>query len=44
MFESGGLYIDKSVALSAITSLIFTYFIFAIASYITAKKGIYKQY
>ena len=44
MFESGGLYIDKSIALSAIISLIFTYFIFAIASYRTAKKGIYKQY
>ena len=44
MFESGGLYIDKSIASSAIVSLFFTYFIFAIASYRTAKKGIYKQY
>lgn len=44
MFESGGLYIDTNISIIAIASLVFTYLIFAIASYRTAKKGIFKQY
>lgn len=44
MFESGGLYIDTSISFVAIGSLLFTYILFAIASYRTAKKGIFKQY
>lgn len=44
MFESGGLYIDTSISVVAIGSLIFTYLIFGFASYQTAKKGIFKQY
>lgn len=44
MFESGGLYIDTSISIIAIGSLIFTYLIFGFASYQTAKKGIFKQY
>jgi hypothetical protein len=44
MFESGGLYIDTGISLVAIGSLVFTYLLFGIASYQTAKKGIFKQY
>jgi hypothetical protein len=44
MFESGGLYIDTTISFVAVGSLVFTYMIFAIASFRTAKKGIFKQY
>lgn len=44
MFESGGLYIDTTISYVAISSLVFSYLIFAVASYRTAKKGIFKQY
>lgn len=44
MFESGGLYIDTSISFVAIGSLLCTYILFAVASYRTAKKGIFKQY
>jgi len=44
MFETGGLYIDKQPSIIAIGSLIFTYLVFTVASFITAKKGIFKQY
>jgi hypothetical protein len=44
MFESGGLYIDTQISIIAIGSLFSTYILFAVASYNTAKKGIFKQY
>lgn len=44
MFETGGLFIDKTPSLVAIGALIFSYLLFTIASYSTAKKGIFKQY
>ncbi|MFN5785835.1 MAG: hypothetical protein ACK457_07675 [Flavobacteriia bacterium] len=43
MFESGGLYIDTGISIASIASLMITYLIFGVASYNTAKKGIFKQ-
>jgi hypothetical protein len=43
MFESGGLILDKQPSLMALVALIFTYVLFSVSSYSTAKKGIYKQ-
>lgn len=44
MFESGGLYIDTQVTLGSIAALVLAYLLFSIASYLTAKKGIYKEF
>jgi ABC-type antimicrobial peptide transport system permease subunit len=44
MFESGGLYIDTQISLTAIITLVFSYVLFGFASYRTAKKGIFRQY
>lgn len=44
MFEEGGLYIDKGMTITSIVSLLLAYFIFTIASYNTAKKGIFRQF
>mgnify|MGYP000194215130 CR=1 FL=1 len=44
MFETGGLYIDTGMTLGSIGALFFAYLIFTIASYRTAKKGIFKEY
>lgn len=44
MFESGGLYIDTSLTWYSIGSLMIAYVLFIIASFSTAKKGIYRQY
>jgi hypothetical protein len=44
MFESGGLYIDTQISLIAMISLASTYLLFVLASYRTAKNGIFKQY
>ena len=44
MFESGGLYIDTQISLIAMISLAGTYLLFVLASYRTAKNGIFKQY
>jgi len=44
MFESGGLYIDTQISIMAMISLAGTYILFVIASYRTAKNGIFKQY
>lgn len=43
VFESGGLYIDKQLSLLSITALILAYALFALASYLSARKGIYEQ-
>lgn len=44
MFEEGGLYIDKGITIASIVSLLSAYLIFTIASYSTAKKGIFRQF
>lgn len=44
MFEDGGLYIDKGITLMSIVALVVAYAAFAIASYVNAKKGVYKQF
>lgn len=43
LFESGGLYIDKSLSLLSVLALILAYSLFALASYLNARKGIYEQ-
>lgn len=43
VFESGGLYIDTGLSLLSILALVFAYFLFALASYLSARKGIYEQ-
>jgi hypothetical protein len=44
VFASGGVNIDTSITLTSIIALIFAYGIFALASYFTAKKGIFNEY
>ena len=43
VFESGGLYIDTNLSLLSILALVFAYSLFALASYLSARKGIYEQ-
>ncbi len=44
MFDSGGLYIDKGMTIISIVSLLLAYAVFTVASYNTAKKGIFRQF
>jgi hypothetical protein len=44
MFDQGGLYIDKGIAWTSMLTLLISYLSFAIASYRSAKKEIFKQY
>lgn len=44
MFEDGGLYIDKGITMISILALVLAYTVFAIASFVNAKKGVYKQF
>ena len=44
MFEAGGLYIGTDLAWLSIFALIAAYILFAFASYINAKKGIFNEY
>ncbi len=44
MFESGGLYIETGITIGSIGSLVLAYLLFILASYLTAKKGIFKEY
>ncbi|NVK63872.1 MAG: hypothetical protein HWE22_04765 [Flavobacteriales bacterium] len=44
VFASGGVNIDTSITITSILALIFAYGIFALASYFTAKKGIFNEY
>lgn len=43
VFESGGLYIDTQLSVLSILALVFAYSLFALASYLSARKGIYEQ-
>jgi len=44
MFASGGLYIDTNLAYISVVALLIAYLLFIIASYRTAKNGIFKQF
>lgn len=43
-FISGGIYIDTSLSIWSFIALLFAYAIFSIASYFSAKKGIFNEY
>ncbi len=44
LFETGGLYIGTEISLVAMGALGFTFVLFAISSYFTAKKGIFNEF
>ncbi len=44
MFESGGLFIDTQITFYSILALIISYFLFGLASYLNARKGIYREF
>jgi hypothetical protein len=44
MFEAGGLYIGTNIAWLAIGALVVAYALFALASYLNARKGIFNEY
>jgi ABC-type antimicrobial peptide transport system permease subunit len=44
MFEAGGLYIGTDIAFLAIIALLLAYVLFALASYLNARKGIFNEY
>lgn len=44
MFESGGIYIDTGLTFGSIGALVLAYILFGLASYLTARKGIFKEY
>jgi hypothetical protein len=44
MFASGGLYIGTDMTIMSIVSLLIAYLIFTLASFNTAKRGIFKQF
>jgi ABC-type antimicrobial peptide transport system permease subunit len=44
VFEDGGLYIGTSMTLWSIGALALAYLLFTISSFLTAKKGIFKEY
>lgn len=43
LLKDGGLYIDTSLSVLSILALVFAYSLFALASYLSARKGIYEQ-
>lgn len=43
LFESGGIYIDTHLSILSILALVLAYGLFALASYLSARKGIYEQ-
>lgn len=44
VFASGGVSIDTTITLTSILALLLAYGIFALSSYLTAKKGIFNEY
>lgn len=44
MFETGGLYIDNHVTVGSMFALALSFALFTLSSYLTAKKGIFKEY
>jgi hypothetical protein len=43
LLKDGGLYIDTSLSFLSIFALVLAYCLFALASYLSARKGIYEQ-
>ena len=43
LLKDGGLYIDTSLSVLSILALVLAYCLFALASYLSARKGIYEQ-
>jgi hypothetical protein len=44
LFAEGGLYIDTNYTIEGVLALILAYVLFASASYLNAKKGIYREF
>lgn len=44
LFAEGGLYIDTKITLEGLFALVFAYLIFSVASYLNAKKGIFREF
>lgn len=44
VFKSGGIHIDTGLTVGSIGALMAAYALFTLASYVTAKKGIFKEY
>lgn len=44
MFVDGGLYIDTSITYQSVSALALAYILFAVASYRSARKGIFKEF
>lgn len=44
LFDSGGLYIDTSLSNMSVLALLLAFALFAVASFRTARNGIYKEY
>lgn len=44
IFKSGGIHIDTTITFGSIAALLIAYAVFTIASYLTAKKGIFNEY
>jgi len=43
MLAAGGLYIDNQLSIVTIISLLMAYLLFALASYLSARKGVLAQ-
>lgn len=44
MFETGGIYIGREMTLWSFGALAFAYLLFTLSSFLTARKGIYREY
>lgn len=44
MFESGGIYIDTSMTTGSIIAIVTAFALFAFASFMSARKGIFNEY
>ena len=44
IFKSGGIHIDTTITFGSIAALLIAYAVFTIASYLTAKKGIFNEF
>lgn len=44
IFASGGINLDTSITLTSVFAMLFAYALFALSSFLTAKKGIFNEY
>jgi hypothetical protein len=44
VFKTGGIYIDESFTMGSIGALLIAYLLFMLASFFTAKRGIFNEY